>query len=192
MERTSNGWSTSAMNNTASRQAPAPMSVPDPTTRTSTMKVFAVALATASLMLAGCAHTDRTPHSPPVAPTLEELRAVSPGLERYTTDTLLGDLWKRPDLSPRDRSIVTVSRADRTQPGDRTALPSQPGAGQRCHACGALRAHHPPGVLLRLGQCHGGGSRREGRVRTARDRRRPVAAGFRRPPAAGRSHGGSA
>lgn len=73
------------------------------------MKVFAVALATASLMLAGCAHTDRTPHSPPVAPTLEELRAVSPGLERYTTDTLLGDLWKRPHLSSRDRSIVTVS-----------------------------------------------------------------------------------
>lgn len=78
------------------------------------MKILTTALAAASLMLAGCAHTNKaasmqTPHSLPVAPTLEELRAVSPGLERYTADTLLGNLWKRPDLSPRDRSIVTVS-----------------------------------------------------------------------------------
>jgi 4-carboxymuconolactone decarboxylase len=37
------------------------------------------------------------------------IRTVSPALERYTTDVLLGDLWKRPQLSPRDRSIVTLS-----------------------------------------------------------------------------------
>ena len=34
---------------------------------------------------------------------------VAPALARYTQGTLLGDLWKRPDLSPRDRSIVTVA-----------------------------------------------------------------------------------
>ena len=45
---------------------------------------------------------------PPV-PTFEDMRAVSPALERYTTGPLLGDLWKRPQLSPRDRSIVTLS-----------------------------------------------------------------------------------
>nr|WP_230426107.1 carboxymuconolactone decarboxylase family protein [Ralstonia syzygii] len=71
-------------------------------------------LASASLMLAACAPLDKTaamqtPRSLPVAPTLEDVRAVSPGLERYTTDALLGDLWKRPDLTPRDRSIVTLS-----------------------------------------------------------------------------------
>ena len=33
----------------------------------------------------------------------------SPALERNTRDRLLGELWKRPDLSPRDRSIVTLS-----------------------------------------------------------------------------------
>jgi 4-carboxymuconolactone decarboxylase len=37
------------------------------------------------------------------------IRAVSPALERYTTDVLLGDVWKRPQLSARDRSIVTLS-----------------------------------------------------------------------------------
>lgn len=38
----------------------------------------------------------------------EDLGAVSPALEKYTRGTL-ADLWKRPDLSPRDRSLVTVS-----------------------------------------------------------------------------------
>jgi 4-carboxymuconolactone decarboxylase len=37
------------------------------------------------------------------------IRAVSPALEHYTADVLLGNLWKRPHLSPRDRSIVTLS-----------------------------------------------------------------------------------
>jgi 4-carboxymuconolactone decarboxylase len=37
------------------------------------------------------------------------LRAVSPALARYRQETLFGDLWNRPDLSYRDRSIVTLS-----------------------------------------------------------------------------------
>jgi 4-carboxymuconolactone decarboxylase len=35
--------------------------------------------------------------------------AVAPGLVQYTTDVLFRDLWLRPDLAPRDRSLVTVS-----------------------------------------------------------------------------------
>ncbi|MFL9946318.1 carboxymuconolactone decarboxylase family protein [Paraburkholderia agricolaris] len=41
--------------------------------------------------------------------TLEDMRTVSPALVHYTNGTLLGDLWKRPQLSARDRSIVTLS-----------------------------------------------------------------------------------
>jgi 4-carboxymuconolactone decarboxylase len=41
--------------------------------------------------------------------TPEDVRMVSPALDRYTQGLLLGDLWKRPDLSPRDRSIVTLA-----------------------------------------------------------------------------------
>ena len=41
--------------------------------------------------------------------TTEDLRLVSPALERYAQETLSGDLWQRPDLSPRDRSIITVA-----------------------------------------------------------------------------------
>jgi 4-carboxymuconolactone decarboxylase len=38
-----------------------------------------------------------------------DVRAVSPALENYTKGPLLDGLWKRPELSPRDRSIVTVA-----------------------------------------------------------------------------------
>jgi len=34
---------------------------------------------------------------------------VDPGIVQYTTDVLFRDLWLRPDLAPRDRSLVTVS-----------------------------------------------------------------------------------
>ena len=39
----------------------------------------------------------------------EDIRAVSLALDRYTQNLLMGDLWKRPDLSRRDRSIVTLA-----------------------------------------------------------------------------------
>ena len=32
-----------------------------------------------------------------------------PGVVQYTTDVLFRDLWLRPDLAPRDRSLVTIS-----------------------------------------------------------------------------------
>jgi 4-carboxymuconolactone decarboxylase len=35
--------------------------------------------------------------------------AVAPGMVQYTTDLLFHDLWLRPALAPRDRSLVTVS-----------------------------------------------------------------------------------
>lgn len=40
---------------------------------------------------------------------LGDIHAVSPALERYTRDHLFDEVWKRPDLSPRDRSIVTLA-----------------------------------------------------------------------------------
>jgi 4-carboxymuconolactone decarboxylase len=39
----------------------------------------------------------------------DQFGAVSPGVVQYTTDALFRDLWLRPDLAPRDRSLVTVS-----------------------------------------------------------------------------------
>jgi 4-carboxymuconolactone decarboxylase len=39
----------------------------------------------------------------------EQFDAVAPGVTQYTTEVLFRDLWLRPDLAPRDRSLVTVS-----------------------------------------------------------------------------------
>ena len=39
----------------------------------------------------------------------EQFGAVFPGVTQYTTDVLFRDLWLRPALAPRDRSLVTVS-----------------------------------------------------------------------------------
>ena len=48
--------------------------------------------------------------SPPTtALTLEDVRAVSPALGQYTQRLVTDEVWKRADLSPRDRSIVTVA-----------------------------------------------------------------------------------
>lgn len=41
--------------------------------------------------------------------TLQDVAAVSPALAAFTQNTLIGDVWARPGLSARDRSIVTVS-----------------------------------------------------------------------------------
>ncbi|MCG8970626.1 MULTISPECIES: carboxymuconolactone decarboxylase family protein [Streptomyces] len=37
-----------------------------------------------------------------------ELAAIAPKLVELTDDVLFGDVWERPGLSPRDRSLVTV------------------------------------------------------------------------------------
>ena len=42
-------------------------------------------------------------------PSASDLQKVSPALERYQRTTLFGDLWNRPDLAPRDRSVVTLA-----------------------------------------------------------------------------------
>jgi 4-carboxymuconolactone decarboxylase len=65
---------------------------------------------------------DQLPAASPAPLTLdvdaENLRAqrvgqqfgeVAPGVVQYTSSVLFRDLWLRPDLAPRDRSLVTVS-----------------------------------------------------------------------------------
>jgi 4-carboxymuconolactone decarboxylase len=42
-------------------------------------------------------------------PMYEDIHAVAPALENYAQGRLFGDVWKRPELSSRDRSIVTLA-----------------------------------------------------------------------------------
>jgi len=40
---------------------------------------------------------------------IDELHAVAPGFAKLTQDFLFADIWNRPGLSQRDKSLVTVT-----------------------------------------------------------------------------------
>src|SRR5713101_5834202 len=75
------------------------------------MKLLAATIASLSLIASSAAQADQTKAAPSSKPmlTLEDVRMVAPALEKYTQSRLLGDVWKRPGLAPRDRSIVTLA-----------------------------------------------------------------------------------
>jgi len=50
---------------------------------------------------------------------MQDVETVAPALAQYTQKRLLGDVWKRPGLSSRDRSIVTLAALiARNQPAE--------------------------------------------------------------------------
>src|SRR2546423_1393274 len=60
------------------------------------------------LMVASTGHAQSCPGANPML-SPAQIHAVAPGLERYRQERLLGEVWKRPGLSGRDRSIVTLA-----------------------------------------------------------------------------------
>jgi 4-carboxymuconolactone decarboxylase len=74
---------------------------------TARLLAVAASLALASPSLARTEGAD--PMQKASALTRDDVRAVAPALDRYARETLQRRLWPRPDLSPRDRSIVTLS-----------------------------------------------------------------------------------
>jgi 4-carboxymuconolactone decarboxylase len=62
----------------------------------------------------------------PRTTSADDVRAVAPALADYDQTRLKGDVWKRPGLSPRDRSLVTlavmVSRGQTAQLADQVRL----------------------------------------------------------------------
>lgn len=74
------------------------------------MKALAAMIASLTLFASSLAQAGQTAPSPTSGSvTLDDIRAVSPALEKYARGPIDGDLWKRPGLSPRDRSVVTVA-----------------------------------------------------------------------------------
>jgi 4-carboxymuconolactone decarboxylase len=60
------------------------------------------------IIMATTAHAQQpNPENRRLSP--EQVRSVAPALEQYTQDRLYGDVWKRPGLNPRDRSLVTIA-----------------------------------------------------------------------------------
>jgi 4-carboxymuconolactone decarboxylase len=46
---------------------------------------------------------------PKKASTVETMREISPKFAELTEKVLFGDVWERPELSKRDRSLITVA-----------------------------------------------------------------------------------
>ena len=68
------------------------------------MKRLAARVASVSLFALSLLHADRTYASP----TIDDVRMVAPALEKYAQGPLV-DLWQRPGLARRDRSVVTLA-----------------------------------------------------------------------------------
>jgi 4-carboxymuconolactone decarboxylase len=51
--------------------------------------------------------TDNDTNEPSAAAKM--LGDIAPGLVHFTDDVLFGEVWKRPELTPRDRSLITVA-----------------------------------------------------------------------------------
>lgn len=55
------------------------------------------------------ARIDTAPEAKSPSTVMEDVRAVSPALAAYAERSIAGEIWKRPGLAPRDRSIVTLA-----------------------------------------------------------------------------------
>ena len=76
---------------------------------------------------------------------------LAPALVGFTDDVLFGQVWERPELSPRDRSLVTV--ACLTTSGNTDRLVYHPGLAKEHDVTeGAHRSHHAPGLLRGMAQ----------------------------------------
>lgn len=73
------------------------------------MKLVATAIACLAILAWARVNAETTTEASKPMPMTEDVRAVAPALDKYAQDVLLGDLWKRPGLSVRDRSIVTLA-----------------------------------------------------------------------------------
>jgi len=73
------------------------------------MKPLIPSLMVLAMTLAVPAQANPAAQPLPRATTADDVRAVSPALHAYATRRLDGDVWKRPGLAPRDRSLVTVA-----------------------------------------------------------------------------------
>lgn len=74
------------------------------------MRLLAAAIASLVLTVSsGQAQERKSMHTFTPTPSAEDVRSVAPALDQYTQGRLIGDVWKRPGLNPRDRSIVTLA-----------------------------------------------------------------------------------
>src|SRR6516165_862375 len=73
------------------------------------MQLFNALLASLALMSSSIQAKEVNSMAKETMVSRADIRAVTPALDKYTPERLLGEVWKRPGLNARDRSVVTVA-----------------------------------------------------------------------------------
>ena len=109
--------------------------------------------------------------APAAAPAGQPTRAqqlmgdFAPKLAQLTDDVLYADVWARPQLSPRDRSLATISALVAMNRPDQLRSHLALARRQRRHRGGDRRDDHAPGLLRGLAERGHRGDGGEGRLR---------------------------
>ena len=91
---------------------------------------------------------------------------VSPGVVQYTSDLLFHDLWRRPALAPRDRSLVTVTALIASGQVAQITFHLNRAMDNGLES-GSVGSAHAPALLRRLAERDVRRACRDGRVREA-------------------------
>jgi 4-carboxymuconolactone decarboxylase len=146
------------------------------------MKPLAALIASLSLIAMSAAQAE-TPsmsasNAAKTTPTRDDIRAVAPALDKYTQGPVLGDLWNRPGLPPRDRAIVTaatlIARGQTIEMAYYFNLALDNGVKPR--ELSEIITHLA--FYSGWGECDGRHPRSEGHLRSAWHWRRPASGGF--------------
>jgi len=86
-------------------------------------------------------------------PSPEDIRTVAPALEAYTQERLYGDVWKRPGLTPRDRSLITIAALIARDQAPALTYYLNQAIENGVKPREISENHHAPGVLRWLGEC---------------------------------------
>ena len=82
----------------------------------------------------------------------DEFGAVAPKFAQLTNEVVFDNLWRRSDLAPRDRSLVTIAALAGMGDDDQLDFYLRRGARERSDARSDHRGIDPPGLLRRLAQ----------------------------------------
>ena len=95
---------------------------------------------------------------------------IAPKLAELTDDVLYADIWERPQLSQRDRSLVTVSALIALNRPDQLRSHLVRAKANGLTEEQLVEDHHPYGVLFRLAERRVGSGNRQGSLRRKVDR----------------------
>ena len=82
------------------------------------MKLFNALLASLALISSSIQAKEENSMATQTIVSRAEIGAVAPALDKYAQERLLGEVWKRPGLNARDRSVVTVAALIARKPDD--------------------------------------------------------------------------